>query len=265
MIRFREVFGAASFAVLAAFPAASMAQSAPNDLAMQLTNPVANLISVPLQSNFEFDLGPEEDGFRYRLVAQPVVPFEITDQWNLISRTILPMIYTAGPGGDEFGLGDTVQSFFFSPKARTRRGVIWGVGPAMLFPTATDGALGQDQWGLGPTGVVLVQTGGWTYGTLVNHIESVDGDDDRPDTSATYLQPFLTYTRGTTTFGMNFEATYDWESEEWTAPMNLFVNKLANLGRQRISIGAGLGIYTDAPDSAPDWGVRFNFVLLYPR
>ena len=181
------------------------------ELAMKLSNPIADLISAPIQSNYDFGIGAG-DGTRWTTNIQPVMPFSLTENWNLISRTVLPVVdqegVALGGAGDAFGLGDTVQSFFFSPKASSP---IWGVGPAFLLPTATDDLLGGDQWGMGPTAVVLKQTGPWTYGALANHLWDFAGDSDRPGVNATFIQPFLAYTLPTaTTFTLNLESTYDW-------------------------------------------------------
>jgi len=237
-----------------------------DDLAKQLANPISSLISVPFQSNFEFDVG-DDDGFRYTLNTQPVIPFAITERWNLISRTILPLVYQAGvlPGmGDQFGLGDTVQSLFFSPQG-SANGLIWGVGPVFLVPTATDDVLGGDQWGAGPTGVILKQQGPWTYGLLANHIDSVGGADDRPEVRTTFLQPFLSRTDGPITYSGTVESSYDHEGDEWTVPLVLTVSKVSSIGTQRLSFGGGLKLYADAPDNAPVWGIRAFITLLYPR
>ena len=181
------------------------------DIAKQLANPVAALISVPLQLNYDSDYGVDDEGSVLRLNVQPVIPFSLNDDWNLISRTILPIVDQNDvpfSGVSEFGLSDTVQSFFFSPKAPTASGWIWGAGPVLLVPTATDDVLGSKKWGIGPTAVALKQQGPWTYGGLANHIESFAGDSDRADISATFLQPFLTYvTQSQTTYAVNFQST----------------------------------------------------------
>ncbi|MDO9163781.1 MAG: hypothetical protein Q7U43_15605, partial [Methylococcaceae bacterium] len=174
-------------------------------LAMKLQNPVANLISVPFQNNWDFGLG-SNDAMQYKVNVQPVIPFSIGDDWNLITRTILPIIHAESPvagGADVSGLSDIVQSFFFSPKAPVG-GWIMGAGPVFLYPSASDDKLSAKKWGAGPTAVLLRQESGWTYGLLSNHIESFAGTSSRQDVSATFLQPILSYTTKTyTTFGLN--------------------------------------------------------------
>ena len=183
------------------------------NLAKQLNNPISSLISVPFQANEDFNIGPA-GGNRFFLNIQPVIPISLNQDWNLIVRTILPVISQTdvfGHSGTQSGLGDTTQSFFFSPKAPGPGGLIWGLGPVGYYPTATDSLLGAEKWGLGPTFVGLVQKGGWTFGILANQIWSVGGDDNEQDINATFLQPFINYTTKThTTFGVDSESTYDW-------------------------------------------------------
>jgi hypothetical protein len=240
------------------------------DLAKQLQNPVAALISVPFQLNYDENIGPGEDGERWTLNIQPVVPLDLNEEWNLISRTILPVIDQGDiypRAGSQFGTGDIVQSVFFSPKAPTAGGWIWGAGPVLLFPTGSDDLLTSDKWGAGPTAVALKQNGPWTYGGLANHIWSYAGDDDRANVSATFLQPFLSYTTAAAwSFALNTESTYDWKNEKWSVPVNVTASKVVNLGGQMISLGAGLRYWVDSPDSGPEGlGARFNVVLLFPR
>jgi len=186
-------------AVLAISPAiAQAADSAANDeaeLAKKLANPVASLISVPLQYNYDENIGPNDDGFKSVLNVQPVIPFSLNNDWNLIVRTIIPLIDQhdiPALGTDESGLGDIVQSFFFSPKELVG-GWVLAAGPVGLYPSASDELLGGEKWGAGPTALALKQTGPWTWGMLTNHIWSVGGDDARADISMTLVQPFLTY------------------------------------------------------------------------
>jgi hypothetical protein len=151
-----------------------------SELAMELQNPVANLISLPIQNNWSFGIGPA-NAMRYTANVQPVIPFSISPDWNLITRTIVPVVYAESPvqgGSDVWGLGDVFQTFFLSPAAPTSGGWIWGAGPVFLWPTATDGALGAGKWGAGPSGLMLKQDGGFTYGVLANHVWSYAGWGD---------------------------------------------------------------------------------------
>ena len=241
------------------------------ELAKKTLNPVADLISLPIQFNYDHKIGPTDDGTKYVVNIQPVIPFSIGPEWNIISRTILPLvdqddILPAGQA-DASGLGDTTQSFFLSPKKPTAQGWIWGAGPVMLLPTATDNDLGSEKWGLGPTAVALRQAHGFTYGILANHIWSVAGDSDRSDISATYLQPFFSYTTKTfTSFTINTESTYDWIDDEWSVPINLMVSQLIKIGSRPISLQAGPRYWAESPDSGPEgWGFRFTFTLLFPK
>jgi len=236
------------------------------ELAKKLSNPVANLISVPLQSNWDFGIGPE-NAMRYTLNVQPVIPISLGKDWNLILRTIVPVISAESPvkgGEDRSGLGDILQSFFFSPKEPTGGGWIWGVGPALFYPSGTDG-LSAHKWGAGPTAVVLKQESGWTYGLLANHIWSFSGGGES-DISNTYLQPFLTYTTKThATIGLNTESTYDWENSQWTVPINLSVAQLLKIGGMPIQFLVGGRVYGERPDGGPDWGLRFAVTFLFPK
>lgn len=198
-----------------------------------------------------------------------MIPFSIAENWNVISRTIVPVVSQDDvvPGaGSQFGLGATTQSFFFSPKQPTAAGLIWGVGPAFLIPTATDD-IATDQWGAGVTGVALRQTGPWTIGALANHIWSITGDDEDGDISATFLQPFVSYTTPkATSFTFNTEATYDWEAEQWSVPLNAVVAQVVKLGEQPVQFGLGARYWLDTPEAGPDgWGARFAVTFLFPR
>ena len=139
--------------------------------------------------------------------------------------------------------------------------------PVLLLPTGSNDLLTTDKWGAGPTAVVLKQSNGWTRGMLANHIWSFAGDDDRADVNATLVQPFLSYTTPTQrTFGFNTESSYNWESEQWSVPVNVTASRLLRLGNQLVSLGGGLRYWIDSPDSgAEGLGLRLSVTLLFPR
>jgi hypothetical protein len=238
------------------------------ELAKKLANPTASLISVPFQHNWDFGIGPAK-AMRYTMNFQPVVPFSISDDWNVVVRTIVPIIDAESPvkgGKNHFGLSDTLQSFFFSPKKPTGGGWIWGAGPVFLWPTATDDALGTEKFGAGPTAVLLKQKNGWTYGMLANHVWSFAGNDAKPEVNATYLLPFLSFTTKThTTIQLNTESTYNWNDSQWTVPLNSNVSQLLKIGSQIISVGIGARYYAETPRYGPDWGMRFTVTFLFPK
>lgn len=249
---------------------ASAQEESAAEIAQKLNNPVADMTSVPFQGNFDQNMGLEGNGEKYYINIQPVIPFSISDDWNLISRTIYPLIHQTNliPHTSQEGNGDTTQSFFFSPKAPTADGWIWGVGPAFLLPTASDAKyLGSEKWGAGPTAVVLKQKDGWTYGALTNHISSFAGDDNRQNVSATYMQPFLSYTTHTyTTYGINSESTYNWkdQADGWSVPINITAAQLFKIGKQPMQLQLGARYWADSPDGgAEGWGMRLSYTLVF--
>jgi hypothetical protein len=260
----------------AAIPQATKEPETPQELrseeaglAKQLANPVASLISVPFQFNVDERIGPAEDVQRLNLNIQPVVPFKLNGDWNVISRTILPVVNyqgVAGPESGQINFGDTLQSLFLSPAKPGPKGVIWGIGPVAQVPTATAQLSGIHQWGLGPTGVALVQRGHWTVGALANHLWSVANNGSGSDLNATFVQPFVSYTTTNAwTFSVNTETTYDWEADQWAVPINLVVSKVTKVGDQLLSVGAGLRYWADGPEAGPHgWGGRLVVTLLFP-
>jgi len=238
------------------------------ELAQELSNPLADLMTIPIQMNYDRDIGPLDDGWKLQTNIQPVIPFQLNEEWNLISRTIMPVIYQddIAPGaGSQFGLGDINLSLFFSPKKPTSGGLIWGIGPVLLLPTATDSLLGAKKWGAGPTAVALTMRGPWTLGLLANHIWSFAGDSDRQDISNTFLQPFAAYTWPSAwTVSVQSETTYNWEIEKWSIPINVAVSKLVRWGKLPVSLQAGVGYWVESPEAGPEgWRFRLqaNFVL----
>lgn len=239
-------------------------------LAKKLSNPVAAMISVPLQFNWDEGYGPKGEGHRGLLNIQPVVPVSLSQDWNLIVRTIIPVVYQDDlfPGaGHQSGLGDITQTFFFSPNKPGPGGIIWGVGPVILWPAATDELLGGDKWGAGPSGLILKQQGPWTFGMLANHIWSFAGADDRPDINTTFLQPFVSYTtKDAWTFNLNTESTYDWIGNEWSVPINFNISKLLKIGKLPVQIGGGVRYWAASSEQGPEgWGLRMTITFLLPK
>lgn len=263
-------FALTCLCVAALLAASSARADEKEELAKKLANPIASLISVPFQENVDFGLGPSDHGVRSVLNIQPVIPIALGADWTLISRTILPVTYindNVNPAiGDRFGLGDTTQSFFFSPTKPGPAGMIWGVGPALLFPTATQGVLGTQRWAAGPTAVLLRQDGPVTAGFLANQLWSYAGNKHRSQVSQTFFQPFLNYTTKTaTSFTVNLESSYDWQISEWTIPANFMVSQVLKAGTQIMSVQLGYRTYISRPGNGPDWGLRLAVVLLFPK
>ena len=254
----------------AVYAGAQAADPTEEELAMQLANPVAALISVPINLSYNQGIGPLEDGEQWSLNLQPVVPFTLSADWNLISRTILPIVYQSDffPGsGSQFGLGDTLQSFFFSPARPTAGGWLWGAGPVLLLPTGTNDLLTADRWAAGPTAVALTQRGPWTTGALGNHLWSFAGNDGRDSIDRTFVQPFVSYTTPNAwSYSLLTETSYDWNDSQWTVPARVSVSKVARIGSRLVSFGGAVQYWLDGPDNGPEgWGARLSMTLLFPR
>lgn len=248
----------------------SVAADAAAEAAKKLANPVAAMISAPFQYNHDKLSGADAGATRNTLVLQPVFPASLNDDWNLITRVVMPVIEQKGFASaalNESGLSDTTASLFFSPKSPTAGGLIWGAGPAFLLPTATQNVLGSEKWGLGPTAVALKQFGPWSVGVLANHIWSFAGSNNRNDVNATFLEPFLSYTTSThTTIGLNTESTYDWKGNQWSVPVNFQVGQVFKIGPQLIQLAVGARYWAVAPDNGPEgWGYRVQLTFLFPK
>jgi len=242
-------------------------ESKTQNLAKQLANPVASLISIPFQSNWESGLGAAGNGNRYTLRLQPVIPFSFNADYNLIVRPIFSYISQQDVigGTGQRGLSDTQLELFWSPKTVGSSRVIWGLGPTFLLPTAAEPALGTGKWGLGPSAVVLKQSGPWTYGALSNHLWAVAGNSDRSNISQTYLQPFISHSnKKGLTFSLSSESSYDWLNSQWTIPAIGTVSQIMPIAGHYVSFGLS-GVYNlQSPTNTNKWATRLTITLLLP-
>jgi len=251
---------------------AAHAELSAEELAKLAQNPVGNLVSVPFQNNTNFNTGPL-NGTQNILNIQPVVPFELNKDWNLITRTILPLIWQPAfyPGqGSRFGLGDLQMSGFVSPSQPGADGLIWGAGAIVQMPTDTD-ELGNKNWGMGPTAVVLHLKHGdpWVYGVLVNNVWSLSGSQRGGAYNNFLMQPFVNYNFAGGTYITSAPIfTADWKAESsqrWTVPLGLGVGHIFHLGR--LPVNTQLGGYYNVvhPDYGPNWQLRFQVQLMFPK
>ena len=258
-------------ALVLPLPARAQANNeAAAELAKKLSNPVASLISVPIQYNYDEYGGSNDGASSSRLVFQPVIPFKLNQDWNLISRTLIPIVDQQDfrfAAMNESGFSDISASLFFSPQEPTSGGLIWGAGPLFVIPTASADALGTGKWSMGPTAVVLKQTGPWTAGMLVGHAWSFAGDDKRSYVCSTTLQPFFSYTTKThTTVGAFTESAYNWNDEQWTVPLIFQAGQILKVGPQIFQLAVAAKYWAETPNNGPTgWGWRVQLTLLYPK
>jgi hypothetical protein len=261
----KAVVSLATAALVACGVSATRADEA--ELAKKRANPLADLTTVPLQFNDDCCFGPRKAG-RFLLSLQPVVPIKLGDEWNLITRTVMPIIAggetNAGLGGHA-GLGDTIQNFFLTPR-HTVNGVSVGLGPTFLWPSATDRLLGTEKWGAGPSINIVKQERGWTYGILAYHVWSYAGVASRSEVSLTYAQPFISYTfPDTTAIGLTTESAYDYVARQWTVPLVVGASRIVRFGTQPVSLGLSGKFYPVKPIDGPTWGARLTVTFLFPK
>lgn len=237
-------------------------------LAQAAQNPIASMISVPVQSNFNFGMGTQ-DKMGCTLNVQPVIPMKINDNWNLITRVITPFIYqpemTAG-GEDYFGLGDINPQFYF---ATVSGKLIWGIGPQFTFPTASDDALGAEKFSAGPAAVILTMKGPWVYGVLANNSWSYAGNDDRRKVNLTTIQPFVNYNLKKGWYLTSGPVmTANWAAlnsdDTWTVPIGCGIGRIMKIGKQPVNIQMAYYNNVEHPSGGADWQLRFQVQLMFP-
>jgi hypothetical protein len=253
---------AAGSTALAEEPAATN-----EELAKASQNPVADIVSIPFQNNTNFGYGPSNDQTQNVLNVQPVVPLRITSGWNVITRTIVPLVWQPSftDGDTTFGLGDINFSAFLSPAKPGA--VIWGIGPVASFPTATSPAVGSEStWGLGPSAVALAITGPWVVGALANNVWSVAGDKS----NTFLLQYFVNYNFGKTGWYLTSVPiiTADWEApsgQQWIVPFGGGFGKIVRVGgKLPVNLSASAYANVVKPDIGPEWTLRLQASILLP-
>jgi hypothetical protein len=251
------------------------------ELAKATQNPVASLISVPFQNNSNFGIGPY-NRTQDVLNIQPVIPITLSEKWMLISRTIQPIVWQPAPtanAGGQFGIGDMNPTFFLSPAKPGK--LIWGVGPAMVFPTATSTVLGQGKLSFGPSVVMLAQPGHWTLGYLANNVWSVAGSSHRPSVNQFLLQYFINYNLKKGWYLTSAPIlTANWHNKAngeaangndttsggvWTIPFGGGAGRIMRLGYQPVNISVNFYGNAVHPPGASSWGMRLQIALLYPK
>jgi hypothetical protein len=241
------------------------------DLAKLAQNPVGNVISVPFQNNTNFNFGPEK-GTQNILNIQPVIPISVSGEWNVITRTILPVISnpSLGPGDSATtGIGDTVFTAFLSPAKPGNW--IWGAGPVVQIPTDSNAELGNKNWGLGPSVVLLHLAHGdpWVYGALVNNVWSLSSNERGGSYNNGLIQPFVNYNfKGGLYLVSAPILTVDWKAasgEKWTVPLGGGVGKIFHVGK--LPVNTQLSAYSNVvhPDNGADWQLRFQVQLMFPK
>lgn len=232
-------------------------------------NPVADLISVPILNTTNVGISPYGRSQNV-LSFQPVIPWNISENWMLISRIILPLTWQPYPerkSGGEFGLGDMTPSFFVAP--RKPGAVIWGAGPALVVPTATSQLLGQGKFALGPSVVVLAQPGQWTVGALVSNVWSVAGSGGRPPVNRMTLQYFLAYNLPRDWYLTAAPILVaDWRAQagdRWLVPVGGGVGKLVMFGQRPVDFSATFYGNAATPAGMPTWQMNFQMTLMFPK
>lgn len=246
-----------------------------DDLRQAAQNPVADLISLPFQNNTNLNVG-ELDHTQNVLNIQPVIPITLNQDWNLITRWIMPVIDQPSlfPGDDDaFGLGDFNPAFFFSPKkpipVKPGVGLVWGAGPVFALPTATDSQLGTEKWSAGPTFVTLLLSKKIVTGFLINNLWSYAGDSGRPDVNAMTLQPFFNYNMPKGWYLTTSPIiTANWQADSdnrWTIPLGGGIGRVFNIGKQPINAQINYYYNVERPEfTGGDSQLRLQWTFLFP-
>ncbi len=237
-----------------------------DDIAAQLANPVAKLVSVPFQFNYDQNIGAGHHGHMVSMKFQPVMPVSVNSEWNLIARPIVTTEWQTNIDGlSGTGVGPIAIETFFSPADASR--TVWGVGPYLSTPSLSGNRYGTAQWGAGASFVGMVRPGSWTIGMLGYQSWNVGGSAEAGTANNTYWQPFVSYvTKDAWTFTLDTESTFNWDTRRSSNPMNAIVSKLVYFGKMPVSLAVGARYYlTSTPDGPSGWGSRATMTFVFPE
>ena len=240
-----------------------------SSLAAATQNPIANLISLPFQNNVYFGNGERGDKTTYVMNFQPVVPIDLNDDWILITRTIIPLVYmpSFNGEGEDFGLGDLQFTGWFSPKTKSK--FMWGAGPVLRFPTATDTRLGSRKYSAGVSVVGVYSDGPWVMGGLIQNLWSFAGQSSREHVNEMLIQPFINYNLDDGWYLTTSPIiTCDWTADsgnKWSVPVGGGIGKIIKIGKLPVNLQLQGYYYVESPANGPDWALRFQIQFLFPK
>jgi hypothetical protein len=239
-------------------------------LLKQLANPLSAMASVATVLNFDYHIGPGEDGHRTTLSFQPTIPLHLGEQWNIVSRTVLPIVYQEDvtPGaGSQLGIGDLTEAVYAAKVEPGPRGWVWGAGPIVQVPIGSEDLLTNKKWSLGPSAAAVKQLDDFTFGIIASQIWSIGGSGQRPDVNMGLYSPFITYqSEGLWNLELQVPFTYDFNAHQWTVPVQLRIEKLVSFKKVPVTISFGVRYWADGPQSSPhDLAFFFGLTLAFPN
>ena len=235
------------------------------DLAKEDQNPLSRFYIIRFEDNAQFGFGPDNDVLNFFRI-QPLIPFDLNENWNLVTRAVIPIVHQPWPESTD-GLGDVALAMFLTP-AKARK-FIWGVGPALVLPTATDALIGAEKWLAGPAVAGVYTSGPWLVGAVIQNLWSFAGDDGRQDVNVMTLRPVINYNlpngwylSSSPSIAANWKADGD---NRWLVPLGGGVGKIFTIGGQRMSALVESYYHIMSPEIGPDWQLRLQLSFLYPE
>jgi hypothetical protein len=251
-------------------PTPEEVQRSEEELLQKLANPLAALASFTTDLEFDYHIGPGEAGHRATLFLQPQIPVHLGDTWNVISRSVFPVVYqeNVSPGsGTQLGVGDLTEALYLATVQPGRLGWVWGFGPIVQIPIGSEKLLTYDKFSLGPSMGFVKQEDLFTYGLVAAQFWSIGGSEQRADVNVLSFQPFLTIrSHNLWNLTLQVPSSYDWNARAWTVPVALTVEKLVSFQEVPVTINFGIRYWAEAPQSAPhDFAFQFGLTLIFPK